>query len=72
MRDINSSRRTVFVGGMVLGGNHSSISGVPLEEVARGVLVRATVFITNQLAPRNITERVVLKASDKDKGGRRT
>lgn len=57
-----------FAGGMALGGNHSSISGTPLEEVARDVLVRATVFITNQLAPRNITERVVLKSGDKDKG----
>ena len=57
-----------FAGGVALGGNHSSVSGTPLEEVARDVLVRATVFITNQLASRNITERIVLKASDRDKG----
>lgn len=57
-----------FAGGVALGGNHASVSGTPLEEVARDVLVRATVFIANQLASSNITDRVVLKAGDKGKG----
>ncbi|RQP23729.1 CsgG/HfaB family protein [Piscinibacter terrae] len=52
-------------GGVGLGGNHASISGSPLEEVARDLLVRSTSFITENVASNSITERVVLKADDK-------
>jgi curli biogenesis system outer membrane secretion channel CsgG len=52
-------------GGVGLGGNHASISGSPLEEVARDLLVRSTSFIADNLAAGNITERVTLKAEDK-------
>lgn len=45
----------------VLGGNHASISGSPLEEVARDVLVRSTAFVTESIASRNVTDRVVVK-----------
>ncbi len=52
-------------GGVGLGGSHASISGSPLEEVARDLLVRSTSFITDTLASSNITERVTLKAEEK-------
>ena len=55
-----------WAGGVGLGGSHASISGSPLEEVARDLLVRSTSFITGTLAERNITERVTLKAEDKN------
>lgn len=45
-----------------LGGNSASISGSPLEEVARDLLVRSTSFVTESLASKNITERVTLQA----------
>lgn len=48
--------------GVGLGGNHASISGSPLEEVARDLLVRSTVFIADTLAQNQITKRVALKA----------
>lgn len=51
--------------GIGLGGSHASISGSPLEEVARDLLVRSTAYITDNLAEKNITERVVLEATDK-------
>lgn len=49
-------------GGTGLGGNHASISGSPLEEVARDLLVKSTAFLTETIAARNITEHVVVKA----------
>lgn len=51
-------------GGVGLGGSHASISGSPLEEVARDLLVRATAFLTETIAKKNISERVALKAAD--------
>jgi curli biogenesis system outer membrane secretion channel CsgG len=54
-----------YAGGVGLGGNNASISGSPLEEVARDLLVRSTTFITDNIASNSITERVVLKADDK-------
>jgi curli biogenesis system outer membrane secretion channel CsgG len=48
--------------GVGLGGSHASISGSPLEEVARDLLVRATSFLTETIAQKNISERVTLKA----------
>ena len=51
-------------GGVGLGGSHASISGSPLEEVARDLLVRATSFLAETIAAKNITERVVFKAGD--------
>ena len=51
-------------GGVALGGNHASISGSPLEEVARDLLVRASSFITTTLAASNITEHVAVQASN--------
>ena len=54
-----------WAGGVGLGGSHASISGSPLEEVARDLLVRSTSFITDTLATRNITERVTLQAEEK-------
>jgi curli biogenesis system outer membrane secretion channel CsgG len=51
--------------GVGLGGSHASITGSPLEEVARDLLVRSTSFITDTLAEKNITERVTLKADQK-------
>lgn len=51
-------------GGVALGGNHASISGSPLEEVARDLLVRASSFITTTLAAANITEHVAVQASN--------
>jgi curli biogenesis system outer membrane secretion channel CsgG len=48
--------------GVGLGGSHASISGSPLEEVARDLLVRATAFLTETIAQKNISERVALKA----------
>lgn len=53
--------------GVGLGGSHASISGFPLEEVARDLLVRATSFLTETIAQKNITQRVVLKASEPGK-----
>jgi curli biogenesis system outer membrane secretion channel CsgG len=50
--------------GIGLGGSHASISGSPLEEVARDLLVRSTVFITDELAARHVSERVTLKAQE--------
>ncbi len=52
-------------GGVGLGGSHASITGSPLEEVARDILVRSTVFITDSVASKNITERVTLKVEEK-------
>lgn len=52
-----------FVGIGVLGGNHASISGTPLEEVARDVLVRSTSFVADQLAGDRVVERVVAKSN---------
>jgi curli biogenesis system outer membrane secretion channel CsgG len=52
-------------GGVGLGGSHSSITGSPLEEVARDLLVRSTVFITDSLAAKSVTDRVTLAADDK-------
>lgn len=49
-------------GGVGLGGSHASISGSPLEEVARDLLVQSTSFLTETIAKNNITERVPLKA----------
>lgn len=54
-----------WAGGVGLGGSHASITGSPLEEVARDLLVRSTSFITDTLATRNITERVTLRADEK-------
>lgn len=54
-----------FAGGVGLGGNHASISGSPLEEVARDLLVRSTSFITENIAANSISERVTLKADEK-------
>lgn len=51
-------------GGVALGGNHASISGSPLEEVARDLLVRSTSFITNTIAAAYITEHVAMQASN--------
>ncbi len=50
--------------GIGLGGSHASISGSPLEEVARDLLVRATSFLTETIAQQQITQRVALKAVD--------
>jgi curli biogenesis system outer membrane secretion channel CsgG len=52
-------------GGVGLGGSHASISGSPLEEVARDLLVRSTAYVTDTLASKNVTERVVLKADER-------
>jgi curli biogenesis system outer membrane secretion channel CsgG len=52
--------------GVGLGGSHASISGSPLEEVARDLLVRATSFLTETIAQKNITERIPLKAAESD------
>lgn len=54
-------------GGVGLGGSHASISGSPLEEVARDLLVRSTSYVTDALAAKNVTERVTLTASDERK-----
>ena len=51
-------------GGVGLGGSHASISGSPLEEVARDLLVRATSFLTETIAAKSITDRVVFKAGE--------
>lgn len=47
-----------------MGGSHASISGSPLEEVARDLLVQSTSFLTETIAAKNITERVAIKAVD--------
>jgi curli biogenesis system outer membrane secretion channel CsgG len=52
-------------GGVGLGGSHASISGSPLEEVARDLLVRSTSFITETLAGNSVSERVTLQVQDK-------
>jgi curli biogenesis system outer membrane secretion channel CsgG len=52
-------------GGVGLGGSHASITGSPLEEVARDLLVRSTVFITDSVAGKNVTERVTLAVEEK-------
>jgi curli biogenesis system outer membrane secretion channel CsgG len=51
--------------GAMLGGSHASISGSPLEEVARDLLIRSTVFLAETIAQKGITQRVVLQATDK-------
>ncbi|MED5621605.1 CsgG/HfaB family protein [Ideonella sp. BN130291] len=54
-----------WAGGVGLGGSHAAISGSPLEEVARDLLVRSTTYVTDTLASKSISERVVLKAEEK-------
>lgn len=49
-------------GGAGLGGNHASISGLPLEEMARNLLVKSTAFLTQTIAAQNITEHVAVAA----------
>jgi curli biogenesis system outer membrane secretion channel CsgG len=49
-------------GGVGLGGSHASISGSPLEEVARDLLVQSTAFLTETIAKKNITQRVAVEA----------
>ncbi len=51
--------------GVGFGGNHASISGSPLEEVARDLLVRSASYVAENLAGSHITERVELAASEK-------
>jgi curli biogenesis system outer membrane secretion channel CsgG len=51
-------------GGVGLGGSHASISGSPLEEVARDLLVKSTSFLAETIAAKNITEHVAIKATD--------
>ncbi len=51
-------------GGAILGGSHASISGSPLEEVARDLLVHSTIFLTDTIAQKGITERVVLQPKE--------
>lgn len=51
-------------GGTGLGGNHASISGSPLEEVARDLLVKSTAFLTQTIAASNITEHIAVKAEE--------
>jgi curli biogenesis system outer membrane secretion channel CsgG len=51
-----------YGGGTLLGGSHASISGSPLEEVARDLLIRSTAFLTETIAQKGISERVVLRA----------
>ncbi|OFA00785.1 CsgG/HfaB family protein [Duganella sp. HH101] len=51
-------------GGVGLGGSHASISGSPLEEVARDLLVKSTSFLAETIASKNITEHVAVKATD--------
>lgn len=55
-----------WAGGVGLGGSHAAISGSPLEEVARDLLVRSTSYVTDALAGKSISERVVLKAQAKE------
>jgi curli biogenesis system outer membrane secretion channel CsgG len=50
-----------WAGGVGLGGSHASISGSPLEEVARDLLVRSTAYITDTIAAKSVTERVTFK-----------
>jgi curli biogenesis system outer membrane secretion channel CsgG len=50
--------------GTALGGSHASISGSPLEEVARDLLIRSTVFLTETIAQKGIAERVVLQSKE--------
>jgi len=52
--------------GVGFGGSHAAISGSPLEEVARDVLVRSTAFVAETLAAKQIVERVELTVSKKD------
>jgi curli biogenesis system outer membrane secretion channel CsgG len=52
-------------GGVGLGGSHASITGSPLEEVARDLLVRSTVFLADSLAGKNVTSRVTLAVDEK-------
>lgn len=54
-----------WAGGVGLGGSHAAITGSPLEEVARDLLVRSTVYITDTVAAKSVTERVSLKAEEK-------
>jgi curli biogenesis system outer membrane secretion channel CsgG len=51
-------------GGTGLGGNHASISGSPLEEVARDLLVKSTAFLTQTIAAKHITEHVAVTAGE--------
>lgn len=53
--------------GVGLAGSHASISGSPLEEVARDLLVRTTSFLTEAIAQKNISQRVALKATEPSK-----
>jgi len=48
----------------VLGGSHASVSGTPLEEVARDVLVRSTVYVAENLAKKNITEHITVQGKE--------
>lgn len=52
--------------GIGFGGNHAAISGSPLEEVARDVLVRSTAYVADTLAGKNITQRVEFKTASKE------
>lgn len=52
--------------GVGFGGSHAAISGSPLEEVARDVLVRSTAYVAESLAGKNIVERVEFTAAKKD------
>lgn len=52
-------------GGVGLGGSHASISGSPLEEVARDLLVRSTAYLADALAGQRVTNRVTLVADEK-------
>lgn len=51
--------------GVGIGGSHAAITGSPLEEVARDLLVRSTAYITDTLATKNVSERVVFKVEEK-------
>jgi curli biogenesis system outer membrane secretion channel CsgG len=54
-----------WASGVGLGGNHAAISGSPLEEVARDLLVRSTAYVTDTLASKNVSERVVFKSEQR-------
>ncbi|MBV8634037.1 MAG: hypothetical protein JO002_06080 [Burkholderiaceae bacterium] len=66
----DNSRTGIGVGGWgvgsggLLGGSASSISGTPLEEVARDVLIRSTNFVVDTLAQNAVSERVPLVKAD--------
>ena len=52
--------------GVGFGGSHAAISGSPLEEVARDLLVRSTAFVTDSLAKKNVVERIEFAAKGKE------